>query len=355
MGQFENGRPIPQQTAQADPAALPPNSAPAAGQIPTVPQAAPAVTPQPNAGAQIPQRSPVQIDPQMAQQIRTMIGSKDPAIQQQGYALYQQFAKPREETRPLTNPQDRARYGIAPTDSNPYQVDSKGEVKPINPQPFNVNVNNQGQSEFEKHYGEGQAKSALATLDRGNAAVDKLQKIELTQSLLQKVQTGKLAPAQATIGAWAEAVGMKPETLKSLGVDPNMAMASQAAQGLMAQQTISMIGQGGFPANNFSDADRKFLQQIPGSISNVQGANEIAGEIGRRVAQRDIDKANAWADARGNGVGYEKFERDWRKKVAGENMFADLQQKIGDMSNGQLGGPPAAPTVIDGYTIKKVR
>jgi hypothetical protein len=54
-------------------------------------------------------------------------------------------------------------------------------------------------------------------------------------------------------------------------------------------------------------------------------------------------------------VGYEKFERDWRKKVAGENMFADLQQKIGDMSNGQLGGPPAAPTVIDGYTIKKVR
>jgi hypothetical protein len=205
MGQFENGRPIPQQAAQADPAALPPNSAPAAGQIPTVPQAAPAVTPQPNAGAQIPQRSPVQIDPQMAQQIRTMIGSKDPAIQQQGYALYQQFAKPREETRPLTNPQDRARYGIAPTDSNPYQVDSKGEVKPINPQPFNVNVNNQGQSEFEKHYGEGQAKSALATLDRGNAAVDKLQKIELTQSLLQKVQTGKLAPAQATIGAWAEA------------------------------------------------------------------------------------------------------------------------------------------------------
>jgi hypothetical protein len=137
-------------------------------------------------------------------------------------------------------------------------------------------------------------------------------------------------------------VGMKPETLKSLGVDPNMAMASQAAQGLMAQQTISMIGQGGFPANNFSDADRKFLQQIPGSISNVQGANEVAGEIGRRVAQRDIDKANAWADARGNGVGYEKFERDWRKKVAGENMFADLQQKIGAMSNGQLGGQAPA-------------
>lgn len=374
MGQFENGRPIqmasgpqvvgqegiperpnaqgvfgpdavmlPQQTAQVDPAALPPNATPTQGYaIPGAGQ-----------GAAIPPRSPVQIDPAMAQRIRAMIGSRDPALQQQGYELYKQFAKPREETRPLTDPRERARYGIQPTDTNPYQVDAKGEVKPINPQPFAVNVNQQGQSEFEKGYGAGISKQALEVVDRGNNAAVQQQRIALAQKMMQDLQTGKLTPLQSTVGGYLQAFGVDP---KVFGIDPKTPMTAEALTALTSELVVGKIGSGGFPANNFSNPDREFLVQGVFSLADRPEANAIKLEVARRVAALDQEKADAWAEARAGGTSFEKFERDWRQKLGKQSIFGDLIDQVKAASKSPGVAPTTAPaggTVIDGYTIRK--
>ena len=204
----------------------------------------------------------------------------------------------------------------------------------------NVTVDQSAPSEFEKEYGQGMGKRAIAVIQDGDAAASDLQRIGLTRSIMSQAKTGKLTPAQATIGSWAKSVGIDPA---NLGIDANLPIVSEVAQSAMAQSVVSMIGSGGFPANNFSDADRKFLQAIPAGLANQPGSNELLSDIAERVAQRKMDKANAWADARENKVSYEKFERDWRRKISEDDMFADVRAKIGGMEGGKIGNAPVKP------------
>jgi hypothetical protein len=338
MAQYENGRSLPQGAAltQGGPVGVP--GAQPQGMPQPMPQVAQAA---PQAAPGLPQsqatRATPQIPPEIMARVDALSRNGTKAGLQQAQLLIDTYQKKAlDQVRPLTDPAERARMGIQQTDTNPYQVDASGKVSAINPQPFAVNVNQQGQSEFEKHYGEGQSKRALATLESGDKAGSEIGKVNLTEAMFNQVKTGKLAPAQATIGAWAQAVGIDPKTL---GIDPNLSIVSQAGQSLVAQQTVGMIGSGGFPANNFSDADRKFLQQIPGSIENLPEANKVLFEVKRRMLQRDIDKADAWATARADKQSYEDFERSWRKHVNGTDMFADLR---GQFQPPQSGAPAVA-------------
>ena len=204
----------------------------------------------------------------------------------------------------------------------------------------NVTIDQSAPSEFEKKYGEGMGGRALKVIEEGDAAAGDLQRIGLTRSIMSQAKTGKLTPAQATIGSWAKSVGIDPA---NLGIDPNLPVISEVAQSAMAQSVVSMIGSGGFPANNFSDADRKFLQAIPAGLANQPGSNELLSDIAERVAQRKFDKANAWAEARDGKVSYEKFEREWRQKISKEDMFGDVRAKIGGMQGGNLGSAPVKP------------
>lgn len=197
----------------------------------------------------------------------------------------------------------------------------------------NVAIDQSAPNEFEKDYGSGMSKRALATLEAGDKAAGNIQRITMLGSILENAKTGKLAPAQATIGAWAKAAGIDPATI---GIDPNLPLQDQAAQSFISQNVVGMIGAGGFPANNFSDADRKFLMRIPASMSNMPEANNFLIEVAKRVAQRDLDKASAWSEARANKQSYESFEHDWRKKTANEPLFADFQEQFKGMQGGNL-------------------
>ncbi len=210
----------------------------------------------------------------------------------------------------------------------------------------NVTVDQSAPSEFEKEYGQGMGKRAIAVIDQGDAAATDLNRIQLTKTILSQAKTGKLAPAQATIGAWAKSVGVDPA---NLGIDPNLPVVSEVAQSAMAQTVVGMIGAGGFPANNFSDADRKFLQSIPGGLANQPGSNELLSDIAERVAQRKLDKANAWADARENKTSYEQFERNWRQKISKEDMFADVRGRIQGMEGGNVPALPQSGPIKPGH------
>lgn len=279
MAQHEAGRPYPMtpeqwQTAQA--------------RAYTNPAGQPADTRQ-----QV-QRSPVEIPPQVAQQIKAMLGSRDPLLQQQGMAMYQQYAKPREETRPLTNPQERARYGIQATDTNPYQVDAKGEVKAINPQPFAVNVNQQAESEFSKEAAKSQVKRYEGHIEDLPAAKQMLSDVDTLRTLGTKIGTGKEAEIKGALGPYANLLGIKIEGLGEI-------QAYEAIVNRMAPQ-LRVKGTGAQ-----SDFElRNFMKSLP-TVGSTPEGNEMttrvleglynnkakAAEISSRAINGEISRSEA--------------------------------------------------------------
>ena len=106
---------------------------------------------------------------------------------------------------------------------------------------------------------------------------------------------------------------------------------------------LGKIGSGGMPANNFSDSDRRFLSDIFPKITNEPGANKIAVEVLRRVEMRNAEKAQAWdsyseqSAQQGKHPSYEEFDRMFRRRVQGQDMFKDIQ-------------PPSSQPTMQGRT-----
>lgn len=208
--------------------------------------------------------------------------------------------------------------------------------------------------EFEKGYGEGMNKQALATLERGNTAAVQKQKISLASQMMNEIETGKLTPAKSTVGGYMQALGIDP---KLLGIDPKTPMTAQALSAITSDLVIGKLGAGGFPSNNFSNADREFLTQGVFNLADTPQANKMKLEVARRVAELDERKANAWAQARKSGHSYEDFEAGWRDGLGKQNIFADLIEQAKGMSGGGqqislgqdaglydiTGGQPSAP------------
>lgn len=250
----------------------------------------------------------------------------------------------RQATRwtPLLTAQDRAAHGIQPSDTNPYQANALGEVKAVNPQPFAVNVNQQAESEFSKTYGGGLGKQALEVVANGDKAASELQRVQLLKGLLGQIQTGKLTPAQATIGGWAQSMGLDPS---SIGINPATPATAEAATALINKFALGNIGtaEGGIPANNFSEADRDFAVKIAPGLRNRPEANDIILAAKERENQLAMQRANDWQDARDKGISYEKFSSQWRKKLQSMNVFGDLIKKV-EVLNAQPGQTAAGQT-----------
>lgn len=228
--------------------------------------------------------------------------------------------------RPLVSPQERAQFGIDPNDHRPYQAGPDGKlVTP--PGAPTVNIDQRAPNEFEKTYGEGMGKRALAVIESGDKAANDYQQAQLLKNLLSGIQTGKLTQAGATMGAWLQAAGIDP---KAVGIDPNLPASAEAAGALINKMALSGIGagNGGIPANNFSEADRNFMVKTVPGLANRPEANDVLLAIKERQAMLAMEQANRWADARANGISYEKFEQQWRKELQSRNIFGDLAQKL---------------------------
>jgi hypothetical protein len=340
---------VPPQMAQAQP-------------MPSTPQ---------SQGANSALRPAVSIPPEIANQIRGYLASPNQKIRDLGMQLYQQYAKPitpkfeklNDDTlyeqntgttkpvgpgyRPLVDPAERARFGIPPTDNRPYQVGPANKL--VNPPPENrINIDQRAPNEFEKEYGQGMGKRALGVVEAGDKAANDYQQIQLLKGLLSGVQTGKLTPTGATMGAWLQSFGIDPA---KLGIDPKLPASAEAATSLVNRFAMSNIGaaSGGIPANNFSEADRDFIMRLVPSLANRPEANQILIAAAERKAQVEMEHANAWADAREKGTSYEKFERQWRKDLGGRNVFGDLAQQVQGIgqpaSQGQSQPTPQPGTV----------
>lgn len=334
-----------QQTAQADPAALPPNATQTQGYaIPGQPQG------QPQPG----QRQAPQIPPDVLTRARAMWMSGDPTMKQAGIALLQPYLGPKDQEQPIITPEERARAGIPATDTRPYQRNTvTNKISSVDNAPtITMQANTAGETEYSK----GKAQDALGLERSADKTMQERQQLQVFKSLVQDFKTGKLAPAQMTAGAWADAIGIDPKTMEKFGVPANAAVNGQLIESLSNQMTLGMIGTkggegGSMPANNFSDADRKFLQNTVPGLARVQGGNLVLAEIKQRGLDRQLDKISMWDDYRSQGKKFEDFERDWRAKVRSEpSLFADIPDMVRAQSAPpQAGGaaPQGAPSIDD--------
>jgi hypothetical protein len=175
------------------------------------------------------------------------------------------------------------------------------------------------------------------------------------EGLLNQVSQGKIQPARLNISAWAKSLGLNDEVAKGLGLDPSGGGSAQAVQSLINESVVGKIGAGGFPANNFSDADREFITKIFPGLGDDPQANKIRIEGARRMAQLDLDRARAFqkfkADPVNKGRGFEDFELKWGDDMSRKDVFGDLRKQaetiVGAPRNdigGTLNNPGPAPS-----------
>jgi hypothetical protein len=227
----------------------------------------------------------------------------------------------------------------------------------------NVTVDNRMENEEQKELGKGAGQAAGKVRERADAGMTTLHRIGTMEALQSRINTGPLAGAKLTVGQWAKAAGVPEATLEALGIPKDFVGDAQAFQAQANRGVIDMIGAGGFPANNFSDADRGFLVTTAPHLANDPRGNKLLMEFSKRVAQRDIERQRAWMafrrDPANKGKGFDDFNDVWAEKVQNEHLSGDLAaeaQKIlsnpanASPSNGSQMIPPG--TVMDGHRFK---
>jgi hypothetical protein len=191
-----------------------------------------------------------------------------------------------------------------------------------------ITVDNRAENAEAVKIGEGAGGRANATMDAARAASKTLYSLSRVNTILQDVQQGKVEPARQTISAWAKSFGLDDTAAERLGLDPKGVGSAQALTALVNEMVVGKIGSGGFPANNFSDADRRFLETTVPQLGNDPRANKIIVEVARRVALTDIQKAKEWSDWRqqpGNKKkSYDDFEISYATTAADRDLFGDL-------------------------------
>lgn len=204
---------------------------------------------------------------------------------------------------------------------DPNYLEAQKRIREAGRNLTSVTVDNKGEFEFEKTYGKGLGEKAIGDLGAADAARKSIAQLDRLNALTGDFKTGKLAPTKATVAAWAADLGIDP---KALGLDPNSAINAQGIEAITNAMTVGQIGSGGFPANNFSDADRAFLQRTMPQISNTPGGNAIISQAMRQGFERNIEKEQQWLKAREQGKSYETFMQDWNRYVQNTPMFPKI-------------------------------
>lgn len=225
----------------------------------------------------------------------------------------------------------------------PGQVNSRtGEFKALDPTlsrvTMNPIINQPFESGFEKELGTELAKQAAGVHAGAETARGNLARLDQLDGLLKGAETGKLAPAYATMGAWADALGIDDSMLAKMKMSRESVANAQSIGAVTNALTVGMIGPGGFPANNFSDADRKFLQQTMPQLSNMPNANQVISQAMRKAAERSVMKEEAWLDARKSGKSYSDFLKDWNQYVKTNSLFPKVTspEQMGSLPSGSV-------------------
>jgi hypothetical protein len=239
--------------------------------------------------------------------------------------------KVKEQMRPLTDPTERQRYGIGPEDKTPYQVGADNKVTAINPQPFQVNVNSQQESEFKKKAGTLQAERFNELAADGRVAQQMSSDVEMLRDLGTKIQTGKLAEVKGVIGPYAEALGVKVDGLSEI----------QAYEAIVNRVAPNLRVKGSGAQSDYEL--RGFLKSIP-SVGNTPEGNEIVARTLQGLTANKMKAAEIGAEALSGNISAKDAEKALRELPDPMKEWREHQKTL---------KKSAEPTVIDGYKIRE--
>jgi hypothetical protein len=244
------------------------------------------------------------------------------------YAAGGDYGKAGELLNPIVAPQDPYTLGENQTRFNVNNMPLAHGV----PKTPDTIINNKGLSAEEEAAGKPRGER-MDKLESGES-IKGLQQIQLAGRLLENVDTNALAGMKGTAGSILASLGVPVDSLSSIGIDPNLVTSGPEIQSLVNRGVISMIGSGQFPAQNFSDTDRIFLERIFPSLSNLPQANKLIGATAARLYEIENQKRAAWAQARKAGQTFRDFEIDWNDSLTSRDIFGDIAAMA------QRGGAP---------------
>jgi hypothetical protein len=154
------------------------------------------------------------------------------------------------------------------------------------PQPtrLGVRLQDQGETETQKTSGRGLGELDNQIRSAGLNASRKINQFNRLGNLLENTETGKLQPAGYELAAYAQSIGL-PIDAKTQNFQAAKSLANE-----MALQLRNPEGGAGMPGN-FSDQDRRYLQQIIANIDKVPGANKLLIDGMIKMHQRDQEIA----------------------------------------------------------------
>lgn len=240
----------------------------------------------------------------------------------------------------LTNEQRDYQYGLR----NPGFAARQNELKKL--QQPQTTIDMKGETAASQAVGKGAGEAAVALYKEAGSAGQQIQQLASLQARLERLKTGPTAPAVRTAAAWAKDLGVPAETLKLFGIPENFVGDANAFEAATAGMLVNKLGSGGFPSNNFSNADREFLEKTLPRLSSDPRGNRIMIEAAKRVEMSKIEKAReyqAWKSAPGNkDKSFFDFDIEYSQRVG--NRFDDLVQESRQMLDAAGQGFMPQPT-----------
>lgn len=195
----------------------------------------------------------------------------------------------------------------------------------INQQTVNLPA---AETEAEKALGRSAGERASGTLAAAEQASESLDRLSLMTRLADEFVAagggfGTGAEAKLELSKALQAVGVSPERL-GLPADVSSGEALQAEANNLALGKIG--GEGGLPANNFSEQDRKFLLTLVPRLPDTEAGFRRKIEIAQRVAERKIEAGARFDELRQGGAKIEEANRTIRKEFRERPLFSDAER-----------------------------
>lgn len=260
--------------------------------------------------------------------------------------------------RMLTDPAERAKYGIPDDDKRPYQLDPGGKLSSVGGASTSVTIDQKGEGAFEQEAGKATAKRFNETIEAGTRANSMLGDINTMREISSRVGSqGSAADIKATLGPYAEALGLKLE-----GLDDIQAFES-VIQRLAPQMRVP--GSGATSDIEFKGmlAALPRLRNSPEARARIMDTMEAnardamaRGEIASRVMTKEITRAEGEKQLRALPdpmTGFREFRKANPQLFTGPAPQASAPARGQAPASGAAGAPVRVQTPDEARRLPK--
>jgi hypothetical protein len=189
-----------------------------------------------------------------------------------------------------------------------------------------ISIDQRSETEADKAEGQVVGKAGGDIIVAGNRASETIAQISRLDQLANAYEQvgGDFSPyAEAKL----KAATFLPEWARQqIGITDAEIGTGQALMAEANRQVLGLIGPGGFPANNFSEADRKFLLTIPPRLNDMGFRAKLI--VAQRVAERQEAMGDKYRELRSMGNPVAQAMALAQQQSRQQPLFTEQDQRI---------------------------